>query len=265
MTNFNAFAWKVVDHVKHVGAWIQEQQLSFGTDQVQVKGLNSLVSYVDQEAERMLVQGFLELLPGSAFITEEETVPQDGGSPYVWIIDPLDGTTNFIHGLPVYAISVALQHKGNTVLGIVHELGKNECFYAWDGHRPELNGNPIQVSQPQALSEALLATGFPYYEFGRMEQFMHLLQDFFKGSRGLRRLGSAATDLAYVACGRFDGFFEYGLNPWDVAAGAYLVERAGGKVSTFSGSGSALFEKEICAASPAIFTDFRKAIKLRMG
>jgi myo-inositol-1(or 4)-monophosphatase len=247
-----------------VGQFIREQQSLLNASDVQTKSLNSLVSYVDVEAEKMLVAGLMELLPDAGFLTEEETTSQNRGDTF-WIIDPLDGTTNYLHGLPLYAISIALVEKGEITIGVVYEIGNDELFYAWKSGGAYLNDHPIKVSKKQPLSNALLATGFPYHDFSKMPQYMQLLRDCFKYTRGMRRFGSAATDLAYVACGRFEGFFEYGLNPWDVAAGVLLVKEAGGKVSDFNKGDDYLFGKEILAASGHINDELFGLVNRHLG
>lgn len=247
-----------------VGEFIREQQQKITAADVQTKSLNSLVSYVDVEAEKMLVEGLQKLVSDAAFVTEEETIPQAKGERY-WIIDPLDGTTNFLHGLPLFAISIALVDKGEIVVGVVYEIGNDELFYAWKNGGAFLNEKPIAVSKKAPLSNALLATGFPYHDFSKMPQYMNLLQDCFRYTRGMRRFGSAATDLAYVACGRFEGFFEYGLNAWDVAAGCLLVTEAGGSVSDFRGGADYIFGKEILAASNTIQTELLALVNKHLG
>lgn len=248
--------------VRNTGVFIQDAAKSFSVDDVELKGRNDLVSYVDKQAETMLVAGCREILPGSGFITEEETAERKM-EEYTWIIDPLDGTTNFVHGLPVYAISIALLHKDDLLLGIVYELNRDELFHAIRNQGSYCNGKGISVSKISTLSHSLLATGFPYYDFGKMEIYLSLLNDFMQSSHGLRRLGSAAVDLAYVACGRFQGFFEYNLNSWDVAAGALLVREAGGELCDFSGGDKYLFGREIIAAPAPILSEMQKTIAKR--
>jgi myo-inositol-1(or 4)-monophosphatase len=247
-----------------VGQFIREQQDQLKASDVQTKSLNSLVSYVDVEAEKMLVEGLRKLVPQAGFLTEEETTDQERGSRY-WIIDPLDGTTNYLHGLPLYAISIALVEEGEVTVGVVYEIGNDELFYAWKGGGAFLNDTPMHVSKKEPLSDALLATGFPYHDFSKMPQYMQLLQDCFQFTRGMRRFGSAATDLAYVACGRFEGFFEYGLNPWDVAAGILLVQEAGGSVTDFKGGDDFIFGKEILAASHTISDELYNLVNKHLG
>jgi len=230
-----------------VGEFIRSESKKFDRTKIELKGLNDLVSYVDKEAELQLVKGLSNILPKAGFITEEGTAGKSN-QDYIWIVDPLDGTTNFIHGLPIYSIAVALMYKDELVLGIVYEINKEELFYAHKGGGAWLNENLITVSPISKLSESLLATGFPYHNFEQLDTYMQMLGHFMKHTHGLRRLGSAAVDLAYVACGRFEGFFEYNLNPWDVAAGAFIVQEAGGTVTDFKGADDYLFGKSIIAA-----------------
>lgn len=260
MTDYKKLAQQVNQLAKSVGQFIQEQVMVLQEQQVEEKGLNQLVSYVDKTAEEKLVQGLKEILSDAGFITEEATIATEQ-KEYMWVIDPLDGTTNFIHQLPVYSISIALLHHNQPVVGVVYEPNRDELFYAWKNGGAYLNDKPINVKQVTDLSKTLLATGFPYYDFEQMELYLQTLKQFLKTTRGMRRMGSAAVDLAYVACGRFDGFFEYGLSPWDVAGGMLLVTEAGGKVSTFSGGDDAIFGKEIVAASKAIYPSFFEVIK----
>lgn len=245
---------------KQVGAFIKNERGKFSTDRIEVKGKNDFVSYVDRTAEEKLIAGLAVLLPEAGFIAEEGTSSKKG-IHYNWIIDPLDGTTNFIHGIPCFAISIALMHNNKLVLGVIYEINLDECFYAWEGSKAYLNGKEISVSGTGTLADSLIATGFPYYDYERQDEYMDLLKYFMKHTRGIRRLGSAATDLAYVACGRFDGFYEYSLSPWDVAAGAFIVQQAGGKVTDFTGGDDYIFGKEIAAGNTAFFNEFSTAIK----
>ena len=234
--------------VSKVGGFIQTESRTFDKSAIQLKGLNDLVSYVDKTAESMLVEGLSDLVPEAGFITEEGTATHSNEA-YKWIIDPLDGTTNFVHGLPIYGISVALSYHDDIVLGIVYELNRDECFYALADGNAYCNDQVIKVSSTNHLGDALLATGFPYHSFQSINKYLAILDSFMQSTHGLRRLGSAAVDLAYVACGRFDGFFEYNLHPWDVAAGAFIVQRAGGMVTDFKGQGDFVFGKEIVAGN----------------
>jgi myo-inositol-1(or 4)-monophosphatase len=238
---------QVIAVAQEVGDFIRKEALSFSkTHHTEFKGKNNLVSYVDKEAEKILVEQLSKLLPEAGFIAEEGTGERkiDGLN---WVIDPLDGTTNFIHGLPIYSISIALiDEQEDILLGIVHEVNHKECFYALKGGGAWLDGERIFVSETSMLSESLIATGFPYYHED-LKGYLHLLYEFLTKSHGFRRIGSAAVDLAYVACGRFEAFYEQNLNPWDVAAGALLVTEAGGKVSDFKNGSNFIFGKQILA------------------
>jgi len=258
--NLNELTIKVCQVAKQAGAFIQNEMQHFQASKVETKSLNQLVSYVDKNAEQKIIQGLQQIFPEAGFIAEEETV-QSEQKPYMWVIDPLDGTTNFIHQLPVYSVSIALLHENEPVIGVIYEPSRAELFYAWKNGGAFLNGRKIQVKDNSSLADSLLATGFPYYDFAQMEAYLQTLQYFLKNTRGMRRMGSAAIDLAYVACGRFDGFFEYGLSPWDVAAGVLLVEEAGGKNSTFNKQGNPIFAKEIVSASEGIFEEFSAVIQ----
>ncbi len=249
---------KVIDLVKETGNYIRQEAKK--KKQIDSKGKNDFVTHVDKESERRLVNGLNKILPEAGFVAEEGTSTIKG-KEYNWIIDPIDGTTNFIHGLAPYAISVALEYKSKIVVGVVYELGNDECFYAWEGSKAYLNGSEISVSKAQTVSDSLLATGFPYSNFKMLDGFMKSLKYFMQNSHGLRRLGSAATDLVYVACGRVDGFFEYGLKPYDVAAGAFIVQQAGGLNSDFNGTDNFIYNPEIISANPFIFKELQNIIK----
>ncbi|OFX50005.1 MAG: inositol monophosphatase [Bacteroidetes bacterium GWA2_30_7] len=245
--------------IKNTGEFIRNQKDILSEKSVEVKGLHNYVTYVDKTAEKMLVDGLRKILPNSGFITEEETASHKN-EEFIWVIDPLDGTTNYIHGLPPFAISVALMQNNKTVIGIIYEIMLDECFYAFEGGSAYLNGKQINVSKTEKVNNSLIATGFPYYNYARIKPFLSTLEFFMKNSHGIRRIGSAATDLAYVACGRFDSFYEYSLSPWDVAAGAFIVEKAGGKVSDFSGGNNYIFGKEIIATNNNIYDEFLKIV-----
>ncbi|MBC8436149.1 MAG: inositol monophosphatase, partial [Bacteroidetes bacterium] len=175
---------------------------------------------------------------------------------FTWIIDPLDGTTNFIHGIPLISISVALKQENKILSGVIYEVGQREMFYTWDGASSYVNGETVRVSDTNKLIDSLFATGFPYYDYSRLDDYLDFFKFLMQHSRGIRRLGSAAADLAYVACGRFEGFYEYGLSPWDVAAGSLLVTNAGGRICDFKGGNKYLFGKEIIATNHSIFEIF---------
>lgn len=250
---------QVIDIVNEVGNFITGEMGQVQSQDIETKSMNSLVSYVDKTSEGMLVAELSRVITGSVFLAEENTVSPESGK-FQWVIDPLDGTTNFLHRLPCFAISVALRENLNTVLGVVLEVNRKECFYAWKGSGAFLNKQPIQVSNTSTLDHALLATGFPYHDFSRNSSYLEVLEYFMRNTRGIRRFGAAAVDLAYVACGRFDGFFEYGLSPWDIAAGAFLVEEAGGKICDFENGPTWSSGSEIIASNPSVFPEFYKVI-----
>lgn len=236
---------------REVGRFILLEQERITGQAVESKGLNDFVTYVDKAAESLLVSELSALLPGCGFITEENTVVREE-RPYIWIIDPIDGTTNFIHRLPLFSISIALQYQEKTILGMVYEISGDECFWAYEGSGTHLNDRPVKVSEAALLSDSLLVTGFPYRDQGKLDKWVELFKALLYRSHGVRRLGSAAIDLAWVACGRMEAFYEYGLAPWDVAAGAYLVEQAGGKVSDFAAGNDYLHGKEMLASNGKI-------------
>jgi myo-inositol-1(or 4)-monophosphatase len=258
--NYEFICMHALNAVHEAGRFVQSEAKKFSIERVETKGVHNFVTYVDKGSEEILVNELQEILPEAGFIVEEGTRKPEG-EQLKWVIDPLDGTTNFIHGLPIYSISVALMNGNETVLGIVYELNINECFYAWKGGPAYLDGKEIHVSNAKKVKDSLVATGFPYYDFHKMKSYMDSLDFFLQNSHGARRIGSAAVDLAYVACGRFDAFYEYSLQPWDVAAGAFILERAGGKVSDFSGGNNYIFGQEMIATNFFIFDEFLSIIK----
>jgi myo-inositol-1(or 4)-monophosphatase len=256
----------VINVSLQVGQFIQQEGAAFDRTRIEQKTeFNNLVSYVDKEAEKKLVTVLKQLLPEAGYITEEGTVEQSTRQAYNWIIDPLDGTTNFLHGLPVYSVSIGLSYHQETILGVVYDIGRNECFHAIKDGPAYCNDKQIHVSRIDSLNESLLATGFPYYHSEKSEIYLEIIKDFLAKTHGIRRLGSAAIDLAYVACGRLEGFFEYNLNPWDIAAGALIVQQAGGKITDFKGGNNFLFGRELCAANSSMHAEMLREIKTRWG
>lgn len=245
-----AIQTQVIELTQHVGHWIREERTRFTNDKVEIKGLNDLVSYVDKGAESQLVKGLAAILPQAGFIVEENTRSEQ--ATYNWIVDPLDGTTNFVHGVPCYAISVALVKEETILVGVVYEVSRNECFYAAKNEGAFCNEKKINTASAVALADCLIATGFPIYNFSKQAAFLQTLDYFMRHTHGIRRMGAAAVDLCYVACGRMDAFYEFNLKAWDVAAGALIVNEAGGKVSDFSGHQHWLFGKEIIAGNATI-------------
>jgi myo-inositol-1(or 4)-monophosphatase len=244
----------------NAGSFIREEREKISTKDVEIKGLHNFVTYVDKQTEELIVSGLRKILPEAGFITEEGT-DQKKGERYNWVIDPLDGTTNFIHGLPPYAVSIALMDQKQLLAGVVYEVSLNECFHATINGKAYVNDKTISVSQAPSVKDSLVVTGFPYTDYNRLEGFMSSLSYFFQNTHGVRRLGSAATDMCYVACGRCDAFYEYGLNSYDIAAGALIVLRAGGKLSDFSGKDDYIFGGEMVATNGIIHEEFLHSLK----
>ena len=253
--------------VKSVGKFISGEIEQLKPGDIETKSLNSLVSYVDKEAEKMLVSGLIALTPSAGFITEEGTIEQRQ-LPLTWIIDPLDGTNNYLHQIPHYAISIALMSDQEVVIGLVYNPSNGELFHAIKGQGAFLNDRKISTSKTSHISDSVIATGFPY-SVDQKEPILKTLEFFMMNARGIRRFGAAALDLAYVACGRFDGYYERSINAWDIAAGALIVQEAGGSATNLVGHKNFLFEKNIlasnghlhqafCEVTNQYFTDFKK-------
>lgn len=217
------------------------------------KGDINLVTEADLASEALIIERIKSYYPKHAILAEEsgEAVVIGGDTSWKWVIDPLDGTTNYAHGYPCFCVTIALEHKGEVVLGVTYDPTRNELFAAESRLGATLNGKPIRVSATEKLGDSLIVTGFPY-DFKQRENFARHLTEFLLTSRGVRRDGSAAIDMAYVACGRFDGFWEEGLNAWDVAAGKLMIEEAGGIVSYYDGSKFSIYSPPICASNGLI-------------
>jgi len=239
--------------------YIMKESERFDLDSVKTKGLHDFVSHVDLGAEKMLVEKLGKLLPEAGFLVEEAT-SEKKGARYCWIVDPLDGTTNFLHKLHPFAISIALSDYDEIIAGAVYEAAGKESFLAWKNGGAWLNGEKIRVSQSADISKSLIATGFPYKDFTRLENYLNCFEYLLRNSQGVRRMGSASIDLAYVACGRFEAFFEYALNQWDVAAGTILIREAGGIVSDFSGTDKKVTGSEIIASNNLVYTEFLEIV-----
>jgi myo-inositol-1(or 4)-monophosphatase len=249
----------IIATAKEAGAFIRKERENFSYDLVEIKGLNDLVSYVDKTSEKIIVEKLALLKPEAGFIVEENTLTER--KEYNWIVDPLDGTTNFIHGINCYAVSIALAHENDIIAAVVYEVSRDECFYAEKGKGAFLNGKAIHVSSRKTLSESLIATGFPIYNFTRIDAYLKCLEHLMRNTHGIRRIGAAAADLCFLACGRVDAFFEYNLSPWDVAAGALIVKEAGGTVSDFCGGNDWLFGKEVCCSNGHLEKEFSELIR----
>ncbi|KAF0814952.1 Inositol-1-monophosphatase [Andreprevotia sp. IGB-42] len=215
------------------------------------KGHNDFVSEVDRAAEQAIIETILEAYPTHAIHAEESG--NQGKSEYTWIIDPLDGTTNFLHGFPQYAISIALEHKGVITQAVVYDPNRNDLFTATRGVGAFLNDRRIRVSKARELSESLIGTGFPYTNFKHLDVYLNIFRDMAQKAAGIRRPGAAALDLAYVACGRFDGFFEFDLKLVDIAAGSLLVQEAGGLITDMQGEEKYLESGDVLCGTPRVF------------
>lgn len=217
---------------------------------IREKGVHDLLTRTDEEAQRLIVEVLTEAFPEYEVLAEEGAEDwSQKARGHRWIIDPIDGTTNFTHGVPPYAVSIALQHEAEIVVGVVLDVAADELFSAVRGSGIYVDGRPAQVSKTQVMDKALLATGFPYRTFEHVDRYLEVLGRFMRRSRGIRRHGAASVDLAWLACGRFDGFFETGLSPWDVAAGVLLVEEGGGRVTDYRGEGHPIFDRQILATN----------------
>ena len=220
------------------------------------KGDINLVTEADLASEALIIERIKSYYPRHSILAEEsgEAVIIGGDNTWKWIIDPLDGTTNYAHGYPCFCVTIALEHDGEIVIGVTYDPTRNELFAAEKGCGATLDNKPIRVSAETKLADSLIVTGFPY-NFKQKPQFERSLTDFLLKSRGVRRDGSAAIDMAYLACGRFDGFWEEGLNPWDVAAGKLLIEEADGQVTYYDGSLYSIYAPPICASNGRIHAE----------
>ncbi|WP_035055519.1 inositol monophosphatase family protein [Andreprevotia chitinilytica] len=226
------------------------------------KGHNDFVSEVDRAAEQAIIETILEAYPNHAIHAEESG--NQGNSEFTWIIDPLDGTTNFLHGFPQYAVSIALEHKGVITQAVVYDPNRNDLFTATRGVGAFLNDRRIRVSKARELSEALVGTGFPYTNFKNLDVYLNIFRDMAQKAAGVRRPGAAALDLAYVACGRFDGFFEFDLKLVDIAAGTLLVQEAGGLVTDLNGEEKFLESGDVLCGTPRVFGQMLQVIRQHM-
>ena len=228
---------------------------------VTIKGPKDFVSEVDRAAEAAIVETVLATYPDHAILAEEGTASgRNATAEHVWIIDPLDGTTNFLHGFPQYCVSIALAHRGVVTQGVIYDPVRNDLFTASRGRGAYLNDRRIRVSKRQHLRDCLVGTGFPFRDGSYLDTYLEMMRAMITHTAGIRRPGAAALDLAYVAAGFYDGFWEIGLNPWDVAAGSLLVLEAGGLIGDLSGEGDYLHGGQVIAANPKIFAQIVKEL-----
>jgi len=264
LMNYKNLCFQVQEIARDAGSFIREEGKKIKATDIEIKSVASLVTYVDKTAEANIVSALKKLIPDSGFIAEEGTATASD-EKFKWIIDPLDGTTNFIHGITPHSVSIALMESDELVLGVVYEVGLNEMFYAWKNSAAFLNGDEIHVATASKSVDTLIATGFPYYDFDRIDDYIEAMKYLMNNTRGIRRFGSAAVDLAYVAAGRFDAFYEHALHSWDVAAGVLIIQQAGGKITDFNGGGDWLFGGEIVAASENYYAEFYRIINQHLG
>jgi myo-inositol-1(or 4)-monophosphatase len=258
--NLEKLTEDVVNLCRKDGIYIKQQLDLLEDKDIEEKDDHNFVTYVDRTSEEMLVEALSKLTPGCGFIAEEKDYGKPNGE-LKWVIDPLDGTTNFVHRIPFFAISVALMEGDKVVLGVVHEVNREESFYSWKGGKAFVNGKEIRVSSAKTLKNSLLVTGFPYVREHILNEYTNLFKAYLQRTQDLRRLGSAATDLAYVAAGRFEAFYEISLNAWDVAAGSFLVQQAGGKVTDFQGGDDFIFGKSLVSSNGLIHDEMLSVIK----
>jgi myo-inositol-1(or 4)-monophosphatase len=239
---------------------INRAALAGGGLQVSSKRANDFVTEVDRGAEAAIVEVIRKAYPAHAILAEESGA-SEGADEFRWIIDPLDGTTNFIHGFPQYCVSIGVEHKGALEHAVVYDPVRDELFTATKGRGAYLNDRRIRVSKCVKLGDALVGTGFPFKELSRVDLYLRQLRAMMEKSSGVRRAGAAALDLAYVACGRLDAFWELGLSPWDMAAGTLLIQEAGGLVGDLDGEQGFMASGDVCASTPKLFPPLLEALR----
>ncbi|HQN64293.1 MAG TPA: inositol monophosphatase family protein [Methylophilus sp.] len=248
-----------VKAAREAGRIINRASQDVGSLNVRSKSVNDFVSEVDQAAEQVIIDILKDAYPDHGFLGEESgKTNQDAEN--IWIIDPLDGTTNFLHNFPCYCVSIALQQKGVLTQAVIYDPVRNDLFTATKGRGAFLNDKRIRVTNRSKLQDSLISTGFPFRDFTHLDTYMGMLKDMIQKTRGIRRPGSAALDLAYVAAGWTDGFFEINLSTWDIAAGGLLVQEAGGIVGDFEGNESWLATGNIVAGNPKVFAQMLQTL-----
>jgi myo-inositol-1(or 4)-monophosphatase len=239
---------------RNAGNIISRASLELDLIKVNTKAPNDFVTEVDTRAEAAVIDTLLEAYPGHAILAEESGRARGArDSEFLWIIDPLDGTTNFIHGLPMFSVSIALAFRGQLQQAVVYDPARNDLFYASKGRGSFLNDRRLRVSKRNRMADALIGTGFPFRRGDHFKRYMQMLELVMANCAGVRRPGSAALDLCHVAAGHYDGFFEEGLSPWDAAAGALMVTEAGGLIGNFTGESDFLYQREVIAGNPKIY------------
>lgn len=262
--DYKDLCFQVRNIARTAGSFIRDEQKNISAKNIEIKSVASLVTYVDKTAEKQIVSALKKIIPESGFVAEEGTA-KSNNEKYTWFVDPLDGTTNYIHGLAPHSVSIALCEGDEFVLGVVYEVGADEMFYAWKNSPAFCNNEVIKAATRSKSEDTLIATGFPYYDFDRIDDYIDAMKVLMQSTRGIRRFGSAAVDLCYIAAGRFDAFYEHALHAWDVAAGAFILHQAGGKTVDFNGDNNWLFGGEIVSASKAYFPEFFAVVNKHLG
>ena len=254
-----------VKAARRAGQIINRASMDVAALKVSTKQQNDFVTEVDKAAEAAIIDMLLDAYPKHAILAEETGNAGTEGSEYQWIIDPLDGTTNFIHGFPQYAVSIALAHRNVISHAVVYDPGRNELFTASKGSGAFLNEKRIRVSKRAKLDEALIGTGFPYRSFEHIDTYLAIFKEMTRRAAGVRRPGAASLDLAYVAAGRLDGFWEFGLSPWDIAGGSLLISEAGGLIGDLTGEPGYLASGDVVAGTPKVFAQILQLIAANRG
>lgn len=239
---------------RKAGSLINRASLDLDQLKVSTKSANDFVTEVDHKAEEVIIETLLTAYPGHGILAEESGRTHGAkNSEYVWIIDPLDGTTNFIHGLPFYAVSIALAFRDQVQQAVVYDPTRNDLFYASKGRGAFLNDKRLRVSKRTRMAESLIGTGFPFRKGDNFQRYVKMFSEIMQACAGVRRPGAAALDLCYVAAGYYDGFFETGLNPWDIAAASLMITEAGGLIGNFTGESDFLYQREVVAGNPKVY------------
>ena len=260
MLNLDYLCTEVQKIAREAGAFLEEERRKFDRTQVEEKSAHNYVSYVDKTSEKRLIEQLSALLPEAGFIAEEGTGSLTDET-YCWVVDPLDGTSNYIHDMAPYAVSIALRNKEELLLGVVYEVCRKECFYAYKGSKAYLNGQEIQVSDVSELDKAFIALGFPYDSDRYRPTALHLVDGLYGFAGGTRLLGSAAAEICYIACGRFEARIEAYLGPWDVAAAGLILLQAGGQLSDFEGGDTWTSAREVVASNKSLHKTVLTLIK----
>ncbi len=249
-----------IEAAKLAGKFILENLGKITARDIDLKHASDFVTTVDRESEKIIIETIKENYPDH-HILAEESLKESAGYEYRWIIDPLDGTTNYIHGYPVFSVSIAMEYRGEIILGVTFDPLRDELFWSEKGEGAFLNCAPLKVSERNDLRECLITTGFPFRKKDLIDPYLRLFKNLFLKVSDMRRAGSAALDLAHLACGKCDGFFEIGLSPWDIAVGSLLIQEAGGIITDFGGEDDYLQTGNIVAGNPAVQRDILREVK----